>query len=266
MVRSIRPCPQCHFAYVPQSPCSAFAGADCDHGVFRRRSRGPDDDGRGRMISDPRTVRCPRTRHRTPRQERRAQTRAALLDAAERLWAERGIRGASLDEIAAQAGLTKGAVYSNFAGKPTCSSPCSSATRRPIPALGAVPDLRGSERSPDERRADAGTALRRAAVRRGDPHAGAAAGGAVAVRHARLLGRLADRRLVPHPPGGARRRPRGRVLGDVRPRTGRPWPWRSSSGWRSSTCSTPSGCPAELYGSGIGLLLGPSAEDAPPGP
>lgn len=52
-----------------------------------------------------------------PRQERRAQTRTALLDAAERLWAQRGIRGASLDEIAAQAGMTKGAVYSNFAGK-----------------------------------------------------------------------------------------------------------------------------------------------------
>lgn len=54
---------------------------------------------------------------RTPRENRRAQTRAALLDAAERLWAERGIRGASLDEIAAAAGMTKGAVYSNFAGK-----------------------------------------------------------------------------------------------------------------------------------------------------
>jgi AcrR family transcriptional regulator len=51
------------------------------------------------------------------RQERRTQTRAALLDAAERLWAERGIHGASLDDIAGTAGLTKGAVYSNFAGK-----------------------------------------------------------------------------------------------------------------------------------------------------
>lgn len=51
------------------------------------------------------------------RQERRAQTRTALLDAAERLWAEHGIRGASLDEIAARAGMTKGAVYSNFTSK-----------------------------------------------------------------------------------------------------------------------------------------------------
>lgn len=52
-----------------------------------------------------------------PRRDRREQTRIALLTAAERLWAERGIHGASLDDIAAAAGLTKGAVYSNFAGK-----------------------------------------------------------------------------------------------------------------------------------------------------
>jgi AcrR family transcriptional regulator len=40
-----------------------------------------------------------------------------LLDAAERLWAERGIHGASLDDVSSAAGLTKGAVYSNFTGK-----------------------------------------------------------------------------------------------------------------------------------------------------
>jgi len=45
------------------------------------------------------------------------RTREALLDAAQRLWAERGVHGASLDDIAGAAGLTKGAVYSNFAGK-----------------------------------------------------------------------------------------------------------------------------------------------------
>ena len=51
------------------------------------------------------------------RRERRHQTRSALLDAAERLWAERGIKGASLDDVASSAGMTKGAVYSNFTGK-----------------------------------------------------------------------------------------------------------------------------------------------------
>jgi AcrR family transcriptional regulator len=69
------------------------------------------------MIADPDESADTDGEERTSRQEKRAQTRAALLDAAERLWAERGIRGASLDEIAAQAGMTKGAVYSNFAGK-----------------------------------------------------------------------------------------------------------------------------------------------------
>lgn len=69
------------------------------------------------MISDPQERAVPEEVRRTPRQEKRAQTRAALLDAAEQLWAKHGIRGASLDEIAAQAGMTKGAVYSNFTGK-----------------------------------------------------------------------------------------------------------------------------------------------------
>jgi AcrR family transcriptional regulator len=52
-----------------------------------------------------------------PRRQRREHTRRALFASAQRLWAERGIHGASLDDIAADAGLTKGAVYSNFAGK-----------------------------------------------------------------------------------------------------------------------------------------------------
>jgi AcrR family transcriptional regulator len=69
------------------------------------------------MISDPQERTVPEAAKRTSRQEKRAQTREALLDAAERLWAKHGIRGASLDEIAASAGMTKGAVYSNFAGK-----------------------------------------------------------------------------------------------------------------------------------------------------
>jgi len=51
------------------------------------------------------------------KQARRERTRAALLEAAERLWAERGIHGASLDDVSSAAGLTKGAVYSNFTGK-----------------------------------------------------------------------------------------------------------------------------------------------------
>jgi AcrR family transcriptional regulator len=51
------------------------------------------------------------------RQEKQAQTRAALLEAAGRVFARRGYHPAKLEEIAAEAGLTTGAIYSNFTGK-----------------------------------------------------------------------------------------------------------------------------------------------------
>ena len=44
-------------------------------------------------------------------------TRAAILDAAARVVAERGLRDASIDEIAALAGCSKGAVYWHFDSK-----------------------------------------------------------------------------------------------------------------------------------------------------
>jgi AcrR family transcriptional regulator len=50
-------------------------------------------------------------------ERRRQQTRDALVSAATRVFAERGFHGASLDDVAAVAGFTKGAVYSNFSGK-----------------------------------------------------------------------------------------------------------------------------------------------------
>ena len=54
---------------------------------------------------------------RPTRSERKAGTRAELLAAARRVFLARGFHGASLDEIADEAGYTKGAVYSNFRGK-----------------------------------------------------------------------------------------------------------------------------------------------------
>ncbi len=48
---------------------------------------------------------------------RRQQTRHYLLQAAAQVFAEHGFHGASLDEVAAAAGFTKGAVYSNFKNK-----------------------------------------------------------------------------------------------------------------------------------------------------
>jgi AcrR family transcriptional regulator len=51
------------------------------------------------------------------RAEKQARTRAALLDAAARVFVERGFQGASVEVIAAEAGFTRGAFYSNFSTK-----------------------------------------------------------------------------------------------------------------------------------------------------
>jgi len=49
--------------------------------------------------------------------ERRQRTQTDLVATAHEVFLERGFHGASLDEIAERAGYSKGAVYSNFAGK-----------------------------------------------------------------------------------------------------------------------------------------------------
>jgi AcrR family transcriptional regulator len=54
---------------------------------------------------------------RPTREQRRAETRERLLEAAARVFAGRGYHGASVDEIAEQAGFSTGALYSNFDGK-----------------------------------------------------------------------------------------------------------------------------------------------------
>src|SRR5262245_17539374 len=54
---------------------------------------------------------------RLTRTERKARTRSDLLAAGRRVFVRRGFHGATLDEIADEAGYTKGAVYSNFRGK-----------------------------------------------------------------------------------------------------------------------------------------------------
>ncbi|MFZ1991632.1 MAG: TetR family transcriptional regulator [Alphaproteobacteria bacterium] len=48
---------------------------------------------------------------------KRANTRAQLIDAAWKLFRENGISATSLEEVAAQAGMTKGAIYGNFENK-----------------------------------------------------------------------------------------------------------------------------------------------------
>jgi AcrR family transcriptional regulator len=54
---------------------------------------------------------------RITRAESQARTRQALLDAAAEVFVERGFHRASVEAIAARAGFTRGAFYSNFESK-----------------------------------------------------------------------------------------------------------------------------------------------------
>jgi AcrR family transcriptional regulator len=59
----------------------------------------------------------PPRKPRLTRAEARARTRELLLNAAARTFARKGFAGASVEEIAEEAGFTVGALYSNFASK-----------------------------------------------------------------------------------------------------------------------------------------------------
>lgn len=52
-----------------------------------------------------------------PVSPRRAQTRQRLMDAAVHVLAEKGVAGASVEELCEAAGFTRGAFYSNFESK-----------------------------------------------------------------------------------------------------------------------------------------------------
>ncbi len=54
---------------------------------------------------------------RLTRDERKAQTRAQLIEAAARVFGRKGYRAATVDDVAQEAGFTKGAFYSNFDSK-----------------------------------------------------------------------------------------------------------------------------------------------------
>ena len=56
-------------------------------------------------------------KERLTRAQKRERTYEELISAAERLFTERGFHASTVDEIAFEAGYTKGAVYSNFDSK-----------------------------------------------------------------------------------------------------------------------------------------------------
>lgn len=62
-------------------------------------------------------VSFPTVKQRLTRDESRARTRAAVTDAAATVFARRGFAAATMEEIALEAGFTRGAIYSNFADK-----------------------------------------------------------------------------------------------------------------------------------------------------
>ncbi len=51
------------------------------------------------------------------RREKQAETRSSLLRSAAKLFCRHGLEGASVDDVAQDAGYTKGAFYSNFTSK-----------------------------------------------------------------------------------------------------------------------------------------------------
>lgn len=54
---------------------------------------------------------------RLTRKEKQAHTRSCLMNSAARVFARRGLQSASIDEVAEDAGYTKGAFYANFKSK-----------------------------------------------------------------------------------------------------------------------------------------------------
>lgn len=54
---------------------------------------------------------------RPTRREKQERTRTCLLEAARKLFCRRGLEGTSIDDVAAEAGYTKGAFYANFSSK-----------------------------------------------------------------------------------------------------------------------------------------------------
>ncbi len=210
------------------------------------------------MISDP-DESAVTDAPRTSRQERRAQTRAALLDAAERLWAERGIRGASLDEIAARAGLTKGAVYSNFASKAELVLALLERYTQAELGFGGCPGLRDTTRAADERFAEAGRCYARSLSEEESR------------RRALLLVELwlfgmrdfsAGWRIADWYDGRREQLAEGFSHGtdDMSPRDRASLAMAIDFGLALQHLLDPDRVPAELYGTGMKLVLGPVAD------
>src|SRR4051812_50196100 len=76
----------------------------------------------------------------------RDDTREKLFEAAARVFEEQGIGGASIEAVAAAAGFTRGAVYSNFKSKDELI--IALLQDYVEQTIGGIPDLLGKDKNP----------------------------------------------------------------------------------------------------------------------
>jgi TetR/AcrR family acrAB operon transcriptional repressor len=77
-----------------------------------------------------------------------AETRCSIVDAAEKLFFEKGVANSTLDEIATAAGVTRGAIYWHFESKSDLFLELYNAAQLPRVNMTDVDDLDGSGRDP----------------------------------------------------------------------------------------------------------------------
>ncbi len=97
---------------------------------------------------------------RLSRKEKQAHTRARLIEAAGKVFARSGLHQASIDEVAEEAGFTKGAFYANFGSKEELF--LAMLDERFAARLGELERATASDESPEEQARQAGTDFSRA--------------------------------------------------------------------------------------------------------
>ncbi|MGZ4203060.1 MAG: TetR/AcrR family transcriptional regulator [Thermoleophilaceae bacterium] len=99
---------------------------------------------------------------RPTRKEKQAHTRSCLMQAAAKVFARRGLQQASIDEVAEQAGYTKGAFYANFKNKEELF--LAMLDERFAERLGEIERILGGEEAPEEQARQAGADFTRAVI------------------------------------------------------------------------------------------------------
>lgn len=127
-----------------------------------------------------------RTTRRSPKGNKRARTRAALLAAARSLIQEKNHEQPTLEEIAQRAGMTTGAIYGNFRNRDELFMAIGDAAWAPI-----KPRLKPHASFPDVLRAMADAALA-AVPQRGPAAVGHLTGVVYALRHPDARTKVSD--------------------------------------------------------------------------